>query len=152
MHLHTYYSMVKNFDLVWPKGQRWNLKRLCLQQAFFEIQFASQYHLPDYLFSPIKFLSETSVCRIGFVNQTESTPLDWTLGAFIFQSMQEPPELEHKNQDRIVGNESVTYFSLFAFLLIATLAAIFVLQWRKPQLKTIYDLEKGRYIVTRVPR
>jgi apyrase len=53
---------------------------------------------------------------------------------------------------QIVGNESVTYFSLFAFLLIAVLVTVFVLQWQKPQLKTIYDLEKGRYIVTCVPR
>jgi apyrase len=91
-------------------------------------------------------------CRIGFANHTGSVPFDWTLGAFIFQSMLEPLESEINNPDEIVGNESVTYFSLFAILLIALLAAFFVLQLRKPQLKTIYDLEKGRYIVTRVPR
>ncbi|KAL6312821.1 hypothetical protein AAG906_024676 [Vitis piasezkii] len=61
-------------------------------------------------------------------------------------------ELETDSLVQIVGNDSVTYFSLFAFLLIAVLAAFFVLKLRKPQLKTIYDLEKGRYIVTRVPR
>lgn len=66
--------------------------------------------------------------------------------------MLEPLELEPGNMGQIVGNESVTYFSLFAFLLIAVLVTVFVLQWQKPQLKTIYDLEKGRYIVTRVPR
>jgi apyrase len=91
-------------------------------------------------------------CRIGFANNTESVPFDWTLGALIFQSMLEPLESEINNLDEIVGDESVTYFSLFAVLLIALLAAFFVLQLRKPQLKTIYDLEKGRYIVTRVPR
>ncbi|TXG73425.1 hypothetical protein EZV62_002004 [Acer yangbiense] len=90
--------------------------------------------------------------RIGFSNHAGSIPLDWTLGAFIFQSMLEPLELEVENMDQIVGNESVTYFLLFAFLLIALLAAFFVVQWRKPQLKTIYDLEKGHYIVTRLPR
>lgn len=90
--------------------------------------------------------------RIGFANNTESVPFDWTLGALIFQSMLEPLESEINNLDEIVGDESVTYFSLFAVLLIALLAAFFVLQLRKPQLKTIYDLEKGRYIVTRVPR
>ncbi|KAI9196522.1 hypothetical protein LWI28_024653 [Acer negundo] len=90
--------------------------------------------------------------RIGFSNHAGSIPLDWTLGAFIFQSMLEPLELEFENMDQIVGNESVTYFLLFAFLLIALLAAFFVVQWRKPQVKTIYDLEKGHYIVTRLPR
>lgn len=90
--------------------------------------------------------------RIGFGNHTGGIPLDWMLGAFILQTMLEPLELETDSLVQIVGNESVTYFSLFAFLLIAVLAAFFVLKWRKPQLKTIYDLEKGRYIVTRVPR
>ncbi|XP_015576316.2 probable apyrase 6 [Ricinus communis] len=90
--------------------------------------------------------------RIGFANYTGSYPLDWTLGAFILQSMLEPLDMKIDNMEQIVGNEWVTYFSLFAFLLIALLAVLFVLQWRKPQLKTIYDLEKGHYIVTRVPR
>lgn len=90
--------------------------------------------------------------RIGFGNHTGGIPHDWMLGAFILQTMLEPLELETDSLVQIVGNESVTYFSLFAFLLIAVLAAFFVLKWRKPQLKTIYDLEKGRYIVTRVPR
>lgn len=66
--------------------------------------------------------------------------------------MAEPFELEPVETGLIVGNESVTYFSVFAFLFLSVLAALFVLQWRKPQLKTVYDLEKGRYIVTRVPR
>ncbi|XP_050285899.1 probable apyrase 6 isoform X1 [Quercus robur] len=90
--------------------------------------------------------------RVGFANHTGSIPLDWTFGAFIVETMLEPLELEPDNLGQIVGNESVTYFLLFAFLLTAVLAMFFVLQWQKPQLKTIYDLEKGRYIVTHVPR
>ncbi|KAG8644138.1 probable apyrase 6 isoform X1 [Manihot esculenta] len=89
--------------------------------------------------------------RIGFANYTGSFHLDWSLGAFILQSMLEPLDMETDNLDQIVGNESVKYFSLFAFLLIVVLGVLFVLQWRKPQLKTVYDLEKGHYIVTRVP-
>ncbi|XP_057953728.1 probable apyrase 6 isoform X2 [Malania oleifera] len=89
--------------------------------------------------------------RVGFANGT-SVPLDWTLGAFILQTMLEPLELEQGNLGQTDGIESITYFSLFAVLLIVALAAYFVLKLRKPQLKTIYDLEKGRYIVTRVPR
>ncbi|KAJ6708195.1 ADENOSINE/GUANOSINE DIPHOSPHATASE [Salix viminalis] len=63
--------------------------------------------------------------RIGFANNTEGVPFDWTLGALIFQSMLEPLESEINNLDEIVGNESVTYFSLFAILLIALLASFF---------------------------
>ncbi|XP_021892565.1 probable apyrase 6 isoform X2 [Carica papaya] len=88
--------------------------------------------------------------RIGFSNHTGATALDWTLGAFIFQSVLKPPEIEPENEVKIVGSDSVTYFSLFAIILIALLAMFFVLQLRKPQLKIIYDLEKGHY--TRVPR
>ncbi|KAI5323446.1 hypothetical protein L3X38_032518 [Prunus dulcis] len=90
--------------------------------------------------------------RVGFANKTGNILLDWTLGAFLVETMLEPLEWELDNMGQIVGNESVTYLSFFAFLLIALFAVFFVLQSRKPQLKTIYDLEKGRYIITRVPR
>ncbi|KAH1215162.1 putative apyrase 6 [Glycine max] len=90
--------------------------------------------------------------RVGFGNRKINSDVDWTLGSFITETMAEPLELEHLDTGMIVGNESVTYFSLFAFLFLFMLAAFFVLQWRKPQLKTVYDLEKGRYIVTRIPR
>ncbi|KAM1100447.1 hypothetical protein ACFX15_006685 [Malus domestica] len=90
--------------------------------------------------------------RVGYANETGNILLDWTLGAFLVETMLEPLEWELDNMGQIVGNESVTYFSFFAFLLIAVFAVFFVLQSRKPQIKTIYDLEKGRYIITRVPR
>lgn len=66
--------------------------------------------------------------------------------------MLDPLKSETDNVGQIVGDDSVTYFSLFAVLLIAVFVGFFVMQWRKPRLKTIYDLEKGSYIVTRVPR
>ncbi|KAH8510291.1 hypothetical protein H0E87_008007 [Populus deltoides] len=56
-------------------------------------------------------LDMVKVCRskpIGFANNTESVPFDWTLGALIFQSMLEPLESEINNLDEIVGDESVT--------------------------------------------
>ncbi|XP_027344744.1 probable apyrase 6 [Abrus precatorius] len=90
--------------------------------------------------------------RIGFGNQKIYSHVDWTLGSFLIETMAEPLDLEHIDTGMIVGNESVTYFSLFAFLFLIILAAFFVMQWRKPQLKTVYDLEKGHYIVTRIPR
>ncbi|KAI3917040.1 hypothetical protein MKX01_003489 [Papaver californicum] len=91
--------------------------------------------------------------RIGFANQAGSVPLDWTLGAFILQTVAEPlKESELEKLDGVIGNDSITYFSLFAILLFAFLAAFYVSKWRKPQMKTVYDLEKGHYIFTRIPR
>ncbi|KAJ4970568.1 hypothetical protein NE237_003667 [Protea cynaroides] len=89
--------------------------------------------------------------RIGFANQAGGTPLDWTLGAFILQTV-DPLELEPENLGHIVGNDTVTYVSLFVILILAVIAAFYVSKWRKPQLKTVYDLEKGHYIITRIPR
>ncbi|KAG9458706.1 hypothetical protein H6P81_003214 [Aristolochia fimbriata] len=88
--------------------------------------------------------------RIGFANHSMSPPLDWTVGAFILQTVE--PEPESDTLAHIVGDDSVPYISLFAFLFVAILAAFYVSKWRRPQLKTIYDLEKGHYIVTHVPR
>jgi len=93
------------------------------------------------------------LCRVGFA--AGSTPVDWRLGAFIAQTIMEP--LEHEEvedvETHIIGNESISYFVLFAILLLfVLLATFFVMRLRKPQFKTVYDLEKGCYIVTRVPR
>ncbi|KAM7497029.1 hypothetical protein LguiA_021443 [Lonicera macranthoides] len=94
--------------------------------------------------------------RIGLANnQAGSEPLDWTLGAFILQTMVEPVvevERDDEHFGEIVGNEAVTYLSVCAVLLFAVLGVFLLLKLQKPQLKTIYDLEKGRYIVTRIPR
>ncbi|KAL7202914.1 hypothetical protein ACSBR1_034383 [Camellia fascicularis] len=89
--------------------------------------------------------------RIRFGNQVGVIPVDWTLGAFILQTIREPLQLEPNELGEIVGNDAVTYFSLFAVLFIIVLGALFLLKCQKPQLKTIYDLEKGHYIVTRMP-
>lgn len=98
-------------------------------------------------------LSNDCSHRVKSANSTGNIiPLDWTLGAYIVQTMVEPVYAEQDNFGEIIGNDSVTYFSLFAVLLILVLAITLILQWRKPQFKTIYDLEKGRYIVTRIPR
>ncbi|KAL6009720.1 hypothetical protein ACLOJK_000149 [Asimina triloba] len=88
--------------------------------------------------------------RVGFSDKVLSAPLDWTLGAFILQTVE--PDAEPEDPVRFAGDESVTYLILFAILFLAVLAAFYVSKWRKPQLKTVYDLEKGHYIVTRVPR
>ena len=91
-------------------------------------------------------------CRVEFA--AGSTQIDWRLGAFLFQSIVEPLDGKAENLDtQIVRNKSFTYLLLFAVALVfILLAAFFLMKLRKPQYKTIYDLEKGRYIVTRVPR
>ncbi|CAI9761795.1 unnamed protein product [Fraxinus pennsylvanica] len=61
--------------------------------------------------------------RLGCANEVQNIPLDWALGAFVLQSTAKL-DLQHSNRIDLV--------------------------WRNPQLKTIYDLEKGKYIVTRL--
>ncbi|KAE8023258.1 hypothetical protein FH972_008978 [Carpinus fangiana] len=89
---------------------------------------------------------------IEVANHARNIPLDWALGAFILQST---AELDQEHPDwmaNIVSDESPTLLSIIAIFVILMFAAWSVSKWRKPQLKTIYDLEKGRYIVTRVNR
>ncbi|KAK4402988.1 putative apyrase 6 [Sesamum angolense] len=86
--------------------------------------------------------------RIGYANQVHNIPLDWALGAFILQSA---AELD-ANSDwmaTVLGGKLPLLFGIFILLI---LVSWLVSKWRKPQLKTIYDLEKGKYIVTRVGR
>ncbi|CAL1390199.1 unnamed protein product [Linum trigynum] len=90
--------------------------------------------------------------RIGYGNHVGNIPLDWALGAFILltsssQDMQHPSWIS-----TVIGDDSPTLLSLVAIAALFMFAAWSVSKWRKPQLKTIYDLEKGRYIVTRVRR
>eukprot|EP01018_Ginkgo_biloba_P038555 Gb_02706 [translate_table: standard] len=83
--------------------------------------------------------------RIRFTNQVGSVPLDWALGAFILHTVEDLPPAQPV---WILGEDSLTCFSLLAILTLLGLAAWSVSRWRRPHLKTIYDLEKGRYITT----
>ncbi|KAL2484637.1 putative apyrase 6 [Abeliophyllum distichum] len=89
--------------------------------------------------------------RVGYANQVQNIPLDWALGAFILQSAAEL-DLQPSNWIAFVvsGNSSALLLIFGIFLLL--IGAWFGSKWRNPQLKTIYDLEKGKYIVTRVNR
>ncbi|KAK4429995.1 putative apyrase 6 [Sesamum alatum] len=89
--------------------------------------------------------------RIGYANQVHDIPLDWALGAFILQSA---AELD-ANSDwmaTVIGGKSSPLPLLFGIFILLIFVSWLVSKWRKPQLKTIYDLEKGKYIVTRVGR
>ncbi|GFP86199.1 probable apyrase 6 [Phtheirospermum japonicum] len=90
--------------------------------------------------------------RIGYANQVQNIPLDWALGAFILQSAS---YLDVKHSDwmgTVIGGNSSKLPLVFGIFLVLVLVSWFVLKGRKPQLKTIYDLEKGKYIVTRIGR
>ncbi|XP_014520984.1 probable apyrase 6 isoform X1 [Vigna radiata var. radiata] len=87
--------------------------------------------------------------RVKVANQVGSIPLDWALGAFILQTTADADIQNHNWIATIFSDESPTLLSIIGFLLVL-LTAWSISRWRKPQLKTIYDLEKGRYIITRI--
>lgn len=89
---------------------------------------------------------------IEVANRVQNIPLDWALGAFILQSTADLDAQHHHWLPNIISGESPTLLSITAIIVILMFAAWSVSKLRKPQLKTIYDLEKGRYIVTRVNR
>ncbi|KAL5759522.1 hypothetical protein ACOSQ2_018360 [Xanthoceras sorbifolium] len=90
--------------------------------------------------------------RIGFANQVRNIPLDWALGAFILHSSTDL-DVQHPGWiASLISDDSPTLLSLIAILILLMFLAWSISKWRKPQLKTIYDLEKGRYIISRVNR
>ncbi|CAK9863058.1 unnamed protein product [Sphagnum jensenii] len=84
--------------------------------------------------------------RVKFTNKVHDVPLDWALGALIVRL----------NEDVEQSSPVWWMFTvlvlkglfLVALLGIGILAIWFVARCRRPQLTTIYDLEKGRYITT----
>ncbi|GAB2214425.1 hypothetical protein Droror1_Dr00018771 [Drosera rotundifolia] len=90
--------------------------------------------------------------RVRYTNQVEGIPLDWALGAFILHSVAEA-QVECLDQvTGVAGNGLSSIFLLLIAFLILVIIGWSISNWRKPHLKTIYDLEKGRYIVTRISR
>lgn len=100
----------------------------------------------------LKFDDFNRFTRITVANQVGNIPLDWALGAFILQSTADLAMEQPDWFSTVIGDDSPTLFSLIAIFIILMFTAWSISKWRKPQLKTIYDLEKGRYIVTRVNR
>lgn len=85
-------------------------------------------------------------------NQVDDIPLDWALGAFILQTTDKLDSERPHWISTVIGQDSPRLITLIAIFAILMFALWSILKWRKPQLKTIYDLEKGRYIITRVGR
>lgn len=90
--------------------------------------------------------------RIGYANQVENIPLDWALGAFILQSTSSVDYEHFPSLASVIAGDSKTLSLLFGAFLVLIFTGWIFSKCRKPQLKTIYDLEKGKYIVTRVNR
>jgi len=92
--------------------------------------------------------------RIGYANQAGDIPLDWALGAFIQQTATETSQHAASGNlhwfHALFSNHPKTLHYLIGIPILMTVLVYLVTKWRKPQLKTIYDLEKGRYIVTRI--
>ena len=82
----------------------------------------------------------------------DNTPLDWALGALILQTTAVTDGENHGLIASIVKDDFPNLVLLLGAATLLTFAGWYVLQWNKPYFKTIYDLEKGRYIVTRVSR
>ncbi|KAG0471331.1 hypothetical protein HPP92_015877 [Vanilla planifolia] len=79
--------------------------------------------------------------RLWFANQVDGIHLDWALGAFILQTK------EHLGWAASIFH--FNFFSLLGIITVFLLLMFFIwlmLRLQKPQLKTVYDLEKGRYI------
>ncbi|KAK9750767.1 hypothetical protein RND81_02G220400 [Saponaria officinalis] len=87
---------------------------------------------------------------IGCTNQVENIPLDWALGAFILQTRGFPITENRRWIPLIFGDDSLKLLLLVSVAISLFFLAFYVSRWRKPYFKTIYDLEKGRYIVTRI--
>ncbi|KAJ6843052.1 putative apyrase 6 isoform X2 [Iris pallida] len=90
--------------------------------------------------------------RLQYANQVGSTELEWALGAFIMHNMSNLNTNHAYEITALVRCNIASILSLFVVIVLLAFAVWIVLRWRKPQLKTIYDLEKGRYIITRVNR
>lgn len=84
--------------------------------------------------------------RIEYSNQVGDTHIEWALGAFITNT-------KHRilGASGAVATRAPKHRALLAVLGAFLACGIFlVLRWRKPKTKIIYDLEKGRYIMTRI--
>ncbi|XP_020694998.1 probable apyrase 6 isoform X2 [Dendrobium catenatum] len=85
--------------------------------------------------------------RLWFSDNVQNIQVDWALGAFIMKTMEQMGWIAFISHDR--------FFTLFGIIVLSSLLSFaiwLILRLRKPQLKTVYDLEKGRYIVTKVSR
>jgi apyrase len=87
-----------------------------------------------------------SLSRIEYSNQVGDIQVEWALGAFValMQSTNSEPS-------QTAATSTRSNRPLVAVLGMFLLYGVFMVsRWRKPKTKIIYDLEKGRYIITRL--
>lgn len=81
-----------------------------------------------------------------FTDAVNNVPVEWTLGFFLTHLLEEKAR---SSPSVVVFGEFFGNVALFIGLsAIAGILLCLVTRWRRPQLKTIYDLEKGRYFTT----
>lgn len=83
--------------------------------------------------------------RVRFTNKVHDVPLDWALGALIVKLSEDEEQVSHV---WLFSSGYVKVLSLLVLLSVGILVIWFIARWRRPQVTTIYDLEKGRYITT----
>lgn len=71
--------------------------------------------------------------------------IEWALGAYLVQATE---NLEKSWTKPVLPDNIMLLFLLTSAFL--AFAAWLGYKWKQPRLKTIFDLEKGRYITTRV--
>lgn len=83
-----------------------------------------------------------------FTDVVNSVPVEWTLGFFLTHS----DLLEDKvrsSRSVVISGEFLGNVALFlGILALVGILLGFVTRWQRPQIKTIYDLEKGKYFTT----
>jgi apyrase len=89
---------------------------------------------------------------VDFANKVGDVPLDWALGAFLMLKASNDNRRDQNWIDLLMRNDLSGVISLLFFPMLLVFAAWSILRCRKPQFKTIYDLEKGRYIIARMKR
>ncbi|TVU05744.1 hypothetical protein EJB05_48925 [Eragrostis curvula] len=90
--------------------------------------------------------------RIHVTNQIHGVPVDWALGAFVVQKSLNLTEYSDSSVSYLNTYDSSGLVPLLFIAIVVVFTACSILKWRRPQLKTIYDMEKGRYIITRANR
>ncbi|PWZ53007.1 putative apyrase 6 [Zea mays] len=84
--------------------------------------------------------------QIEYSNQVGDIQVEWALGAFITLMQNTSLKPLHTTAESTHSNRPL--FAVLGMFLLC--GVLFVSRWRKPKTKIIYDLEKGRYIITRI--
>lgn len=111
------------------------LHRICSRRNILQVYFLNTKICGWFIF-----------CRVTITNRVNKVLVKWTAGFFITRFDEEKVRSAPPG---VIFGEFFGNAALFVGLLaIAGLLLWFVIRWRRPQLKTIYDLEKGRYFTT----